>query len=160
MLSWKVIGRFVFLLLEFPRKPVVRGVLFLFPKESDAVLKRCVGSASLLFGIFEHLLVFQKFSITFKTFLLRSFEPDWSSVNLFLQSACHLFYCCLLYQSLVGDVLSWLVVIWALKSSLRNVGGDISFKRLYRNCYGKFSTSFVPTCKIIFSVSCGLLKWD
>ena len=44
----------------------------------------------------------------------------------------------------------WLVVIWALKSSLRNAGGDISFKRLYRIvCYGKFSISFAPTCKIM-----------
>ena len=94
---------------------------------------------------------FSKILITFKTFLLGSFESDWFKCKP-LPPKCLRFVLLFTVSSFSWRrcFVSSLAVIWALKSSMRNVGGDISFKRLYRIvCYGKFSTSFVPTCKIM-----------
>ena len=71
-----MIGQFLFFHLKFSRKPVVRDLLLLLFDEADSGLKGCSDSTSLLFEISQHPLVFQNFSIAFRKFLLKSFEPD------------------------------------------------------------------------------------
>ena len=77
ILSWAIIGRFLFFTLKFSRKPAVRDVLLLLLTEADSGLKRCWGSTRLLFEISEHSLAFQNFSIAFRKFLRKRFERDW-----------------------------------------------------------------------------------
>ena len=80
--------------------------LLLFDK-ADSGQKGCSESTSLLFDISEHPLVSRNFSIVFRKFLLKNFEPDRFKFKL-LPPGCltlTLLYC-LLYQSLVAkDVL-------------------------------------------------------
>ena len=76
ILSRAISGRFLFFPLKFSRKPAVRDVLLLLHNDADSGLKGCSDSTSLLFEISEHLLVFQNFSIAFRKFLLKCFEPD------------------------------------------------------------------------------------
>ena len=71
-----IIGRFLFFPLKFSRKAAVRDVLLLLLDDADSGLRGCSDSTSLLFEISEHPLVFQNFSIAFRKFLLKSFEPD------------------------------------------------------------------------------------
>ena len=77
IMSWAIIGLFLFFSLKLSRKPAVRDVLLLLLNKADSGLKGCSDSTSLLFEISEHPLVFQNFSIAFRKFLLKCFEPDW-----------------------------------------------------------------------------------
>ena len=87
ILSWAIVARFLFPPLNSQENQQQRDVLLLLLNEADSDLKGCSGSTSRLFGISEHPLVFQNFSIAFRKLLLYSkvlnlIDP---SVNLCLQ---------------------------------------------------------------------------
>ena len=156
ILSWAIIGRFLFFLPKFSRKPVVRDVLLLLLDEADSGLKRCSHSTSLLFEISEHPLVFQKFLVTFRKFLLKSVELDWFKCKP-LPSRCLTFILLLFIVAIFSCqrcLVSWLTVICALPSSMRNVGVDMKTphveKLSWLDCFNsKFLASFVLLCKIM-----------
>ena len=167
ILSWAIIGRFLFFPLKFSRKPAVRDVLLLLLNEADSGLKGCSDSTRLLFKISEHPLVFQNFWVAFTKFLLKRFEPDWFKCKP-LPPRCLTFILLLFIVSIFSCkrcFVSCLTLICALPSSVLNVGVDIktlhvdklsftrafSYKTMSRTVRdGKFLTSFVPTCKIMF----------
>ena len=156
----------MFFSLKFPKKRVVRDVLLLLLNEAGPGLKGCSDSTTLLFEVYEHLLVFQNFSIAFTKFSLKRFEPDRFKCKHFPPS-CLTFILLLLIVSIFSCkrcFVSYLVFICALPSSVCNVGVDINtlhvgklsftraynLKRLSRTVPdGKFLASFVPTCKVM-----------
>ena len=112
ILSWAIIGRFLFFPLKFSRKPAVRDVLLLLLNEADSGLKGCSDSARLLFEISEHPLVFQKiFSITFIKFLLKRFEPNWFKCKP-LPASC-LTFILLLFVESISNALQWRSVLYS-----------------------------------------------
>ena len=166
ILSWAIIGRFLFFPLKFSRKPAVRDVLLLLLNEADSGLKGCSDSTRLLFEISEHPLVFQNFWIAFTKFLLKRFEPDWFKCKP-LPPRCLTFILLLFIVSIFSckrSFVSCLTFICALLSSVRNVGVDLktlhvgklsstrafNFNSLSRTVRdGKFLASFAPTCKVM-----------
>ena len=82
ILSWAIIGRFLFFPLKFSRRPVITDVLLLLLDQADSDLKGCSDLSSLLFEITEHLFVFQNFSITFRNFYSKVLNLIDSSVSL------------------------------------------------------------------------------
>ena len=164
ILSWAIIGWFLFFDLKFSIKPAVRDVLFLLFDETDSGLKGCSDSTSLLLEISEHPLIFQSFSIVFRKYLLKGFEPDWFKCKP-LPPMCLILILLLFIVSIFSCkrcFVSWYTIICALPSSVRNGGVDIknlhvfklsvtrvfNSKRFSRIVHdGKFLASFVPTCK-------------
>ena len=142
-------------------------MLLLLLNEADSGLKVGSDSMRLLFKISERPLVFQNFSIAFRKFFLKRFEPDWFKCKPF-SPGCLTFILLLFIVSIFSCkrcFVSCLTLICALPSSVFNVGVDIktlhvdklSFNRAlsYKAMSGtvrdgKFLTSFVPTCKIMF----------
>ena len=164
ILSWAIIGWFLFFDLKFSIKPAVRDVLFLLFDETDSGLKGCSDSTSLLLEISEHPLIFQSFSIVFRKYLLKGFEPDWFKCKP-LPPMCLILILLLFIVSIFSCkrcFVSWHTIICALPSSVRNVGVDtktlhvfkLSFTRVFNSKRfsrivrdGKFPASFVPMFK-------------
>ena len=164
ILSWAIIGWFLFFDLKFSIKPAVRDVLFLLFDETDSGLKGCSDSTSLLLEISEHPLIFQSFSIVFRKYLLKGFEPDWFKCKP-LPPMCLILILLLFIVSIFSCkrcFVSWHTIICDLPSSVRNVGVDtktlhvfkLSFTRVFNSKRfsrivrdGKFPASFVPMFK-------------